>query len=196
MLDDDRPISMLPYMAELLDDAGIRVVVYNGDRDLSTCAQGSEILLDSMNWSGSRDWHDPYKTRRGLWLVDNYPAGYSRTLHNLEFVVVYNSGHLVPLNQPKNALDLLNRVLQNKTFVDKELPVLAPPIGKKKHEEEGGSSQSNRTEQERAEPSTLFVAALVGFLAGAAAALLGYSSLQRTAAQYERLEDVEVVEDQ
>jgi hypothetical protein len=52
LLDDDRPISMAPYIANLLDDAGIQVLVYNGDRDMSTCVQGSEVFLNEMEWSG------------------------------------------------------------------------------------------------------------------------------------------------
>uniref|UniRef100_A0A7S2UUM9 Pheromone-processing carboxypeptidase KEX1 n=1 Tax=Attheya septentrionalis TaxID=420275 RepID=A0A7S2UUM9_9STRA len=51
LLDDDRPITVVPYIAELLDsDAGIRVLVYNGDRDMSCCAQGSELALNGMEW--------------------------------------------------------------------------------------------------------------------------------------------------
>ena len=135
----------------------------------------------SMEWSGSRDWRDPRKTRRGLWVVDDYPAGYSRTLRNLEFVVVYNSGHLVPLNQPKNALDLLNRVLQNKTFIDKELPVLALPTGKKQRVKEERSNKSQIAPPRRW-GLAIFVAALLGFLAGVAAV----RATQRSA-RYDRL---------
>ena len=90
LLDHDEPASVMPYIAQLLDDAGIRVLIYNGDRDMSTCSQGNEVLLDQMDWSGANDWKDPHKTRRGLWVVDKYPAGYSRPLKNLNFVVVYN----------------------------------------------------------------------------------------------------------
>lgn len=118
-LQQDRPISMMPYIAELLDDAKIQVLIYNGDRDLSTCAQGSEMLLNSMEWSGASEWN---KAPRSLWVVGDDPAGYSKRLKGLEFLVVYNSGHLVPYNQPVNALDLITRVLKNKDFGDHKLP--------------------------------------------------------------------------
>lgn len=125
MLDHDEPVSVVPYIAELLDDAKIRVLIYNGDRDISCCAQGSEMLLDSMKWNGSQEWKT---AKRGVWLVDNEPAGYSRKVDNLEFVVVYNSGHLMPMNQPENALDLVHRMVNGKTFQDAILPVFdAPP---------------------------------------------------------------------
>jgi hypothetical protein len=44
LLDDERPVSVVPYVAELLDEAYIQVLVYNGDRDLRTYVQGSETF--------------------------------------------------------------------------------------------------------------------------------------------------------
>jgi len=113
-------VSTLPYIAELLD-GGVRVLIYNGDRDLSTCAQGSEMLLDSMQWKGQEGWPS---APRGLWTVndDQQVAGYTKEHENLSFVVVYNSGHLVPFNQPLAALDLVTRFTLGKTFADYELP--------------------------------------------------------------------------
>ena len=40
---------------------GIQVLIYNGDRAMSTCAQGPEMLLDGMEWRGTDEWR---KTRR------------------------------------------------------------------------------------------------------------------------------------
>merc|ERR1711971_401007 len=52
LLAHDQPESVTPYIAELLDDAEIRVLVYGGDRDLSVNLQGSEQVLNGMTWSG------------------------------------------------------------------------------------------------------------------------------------------------
>ena len=78
MLDNDRPLSMLPYLAELLDDAKIRVLVYNADLDMSVCAQGSENALDAMKWSGAEQWAT---ADRALWTTKHQVdkvAGYVR----------------------------------------------------------------------------------------------------------------------
>ena len=125
LLAHDEPVSTLPYIAELLD-GGVRVLIYNGDRDLSTCAQGSEMLLDSMEWKGQGGWP---LAPRGLWTVndDTQVAGYTKEHENLFFVVVYNSGHLVPFNQPLAALDLVNRFIQGKSFADYKLPSFTFP---------------------------------------------------------------------
>jgi len=118
LLIDDKPISTVPYIAQLLD-GGIRVLMYNGDRDMACLAAGTEQLLNSMKWSGSDQW---YSTPRGLWAVEDEPAGYAKAYKNLEFVVLYNSGHLAPYNVPVNSLDLLTRFLTNTSFYDYDLP--------------------------------------------------------------------------
>ncbi|CAB9499247.1 Pheromone-processing carboxypeptidase KEX1 [Seminavis robusta] len=123
LLENDQPMSTVPYLAEMLD-GGVRVLIYNGDRDLSTNAQGSEMLLNGMEWSGAEEW---FTTPRGLWVnpknsKDKTPAGYAKSLKGLDFVVIYNSGHLVPYNQPENALDLITRFIKNESYYDRPLP--------------------------------------------------------------------------
>ena len=68
---------------------------------MSCNSVGSETLLNEMAWSGQASWLDPHITKRGLWLVDGKVAGYARAHKGLEFVTVYNSGHLVPYNVPR-----------------------------------------------------------------------------------------------
>jgi hypothetical protein len=135
-MDNDKPLSVVPYVAELLD-AGIPVVVYNGDRDMTTNMVGSELLLNDMKWKGQDKWMD---APRGLWLLpdelrkphDQKQAGWAKELNGLTFLVVYNSGHMVPYNQPAPAGDLLERLLLGKSFIDVEAdPIRVKPYKKK-----------------------------------------------------------------
>jgi carboxypeptidase C (cathepsin A) len=119
-MDNDRPWSVVPYVADLLD-AGIPVLVYNGDRDMTTNMVGSELLLNQMEWSGSSEWLD---APRGLWMVNGTQAGWAKEHGNLSFVVVYNSGHMVPYNQPKPAFDMVTRLLTGASFLDIESPTI------------------------------------------------------------------------
>lgn len=119
-MDNDRPINMAPYMADVLD-AGIPLLVYNGDRDMTTNMVGTEKVLNNMEWSGKKDWLD---APRGLWMTKDYESGWAKEYNGLTFVVVYNSGHMVPYNQPVPAFDLLQRFLRHESFVDNELPQL------------------------------------------------------------------------
>jgi len=138
LLDNDQPVSMAKYIKTLLDNAKIDVLIYNGDRDMSTCSQGSEVVLNGMEWSGSDAWLDPDKYRRGLWLVENYPGGYAKEVKNLQFVTVYNSGHMVPLNVPVPAKDLIHRFLKGHSFIDRDLPVVYKAKASRKDDDDEG----------------------------------------------------------
>lgn len=121
LLKHDKPVTMAPYLVTLLDEAKIRVLIYNGDRDLTTSAPGSERVLDSLPWDGARGWMQDYE--RGLWLpFEKTLGGYVKAFRNLEFLVVINSGHLVPFNRDRVALDLVSRFLANKSYLDRSLP--------------------------------------------------------------------------
>ena len=119
LLAHDQPESVTPYIAELLDDAGIRVLIYAGDRDLSVNLQGSEQVLNGMIWSGDNDWKG---SDRYLWMVDGDVAGYVKTHKNLDMLLVMNSGHLIPYNVPVPSLDLINRLTGDLPFGDIILP--------------------------------------------------------------------------
>ena len=123
LLDHDEPISVVPYVAELLDRWNIRVLVYNADFDMSVNAQGSELLLNKMEWTGKKAWE---VAGRGIWMTKNEGvAGYVKKVAELTFIVVKNSGHLVPFNKPMQALDLVERFLQDSSFQDIPLPSFA-----------------------------------------------------------------------
>lgn len=123
LLAHDQPISMAPYIATLLDEAKIRVLIYNGDRDLTTNAQGSERVLNAMQWSGAEGWLDADHFKRGLWFpFEKKFGGYIKSFQNLEFLVIANSGHLVPFNEDALALDLVTRFMGGKPYLDEDLP--------------------------------------------------------------------------
>jgi carboxypeptidase D len=105
-MDFDTPWSVTPYIAELLDKAKIDVLIYSGDRDIICCTQGSEEALRKMDWSGSREiassdgvvtpTHNAWtEAPRGLWLYNDYPAGYTKAYKNLNLLTIYNAGHMV-----------------------------------------------------------------------------------------------------
>jgi len=90
-----------------------RVLIYNGNYDLIVDFYGQGAMLDSMPWSGQSGF---IKAQNTTWTVDSSVAGSSRYYDGLTYLVVDNAGHMVPYDQPKNALDMLNRFLKNKPF--------------------------------------------------------------------------------
>jgi hypothetical protein len=172
LLADDRPMSTVPYVADLLDNAGIRVLIYNGDRDMTTNSQGSELLLDGMSWSGASGWADIDNFERGIWLPNDKKklGGYVKRYLNLDFLVVYNSGHLVPFNQDEISLDLVTRFLGNVSFLDKALPKFRVHR-KHKHDRvvnknENDSSRYQSGKRSVGDCVSSFVFVVVGFAIG------------------------------
>ncbi|KAM0953570.1 putative carboxypeptidase C [Dioscorea sansibarensis] len=86
----------------LIED-GIKLLIYAGEYDLICNWVG---WVDSMEWSG----HQVYsETAMVPFTVDGEEAGQLKTYGPLSFLKVYNAGHMVPMDQPKVALDMLKR---------------------------------------------------------------------------------------
>jgi hypothetical protein len=153
----------------LLDDANIDILLYNGDLDLACSSQSTELAIESMHWSGATAWMDPNTTKWKQWMIDGQPAGHVKAYNKLQFVVVYNSGHFVPINQAENALDMISRWLDGQSFGDKDLPMfptfpestntLGPPV-----DEESPPVDEDLSKKQR--HSYSLITGLIGFLLG------------------------------
>ena len=90
-------------ISQLLDQ-GLPVLIYAGDKDFICNWVGNKEYISHMSWSGAQDWAAAQEQ-------DYHGYGKSWKAKNLQFVVVFDAGHLVPHNQPANSLDMLNRFL-------------------------------------------------------------------------------------
>lgn len=106
-LADDIMRSQKPNVEALLN-AGIRVLLYQGQFDWKDGVVSNERWIRSMAWPGVSGY---LKAPRALWrrASDGELAGYWRRFKNLEQVVVLGAGHLVPMDQPRSARDMLVR---------------------------------------------------------------------------------------
>jgi len=66
-----------------------------------------------MQWPGIAGY---LQAERMIWrrAVDGNVAGYWRRFKNLEQVVVLGAGHMVPMNQPLSALDMIQRFVRQR----------------------------------------------------------------------------------
>jgi len=89
------------------------VLIYSGMLDFICNWVGGEDWTTQMPWSGQNQFSN---TNYTIWSVNGKPAGEARTYENLTFLKVYQAGHMVPMDQPVNALDMLNRFLKGQPF--------------------------------------------------------------------------------
>ena len=89
-------------------DAGIKVLVFNGNFDLICNHLGNEAMLDALVWSGGDAFRD---ASRFAWLRNCgtrcESAGFAREASGLSFLVVHGGSHMVPLDVGDVALDML-----------------------------------------------------------------------------------------
>ncbi|KAJ1958549.1 hypothetical protein GGI12_004702 [Dipsacomyces acuminosporus] len=96
-----------------LIENGIKLLIYAGDADYAANWYGNIAWVKELEWSGKAGFN---KARDLDWVVGKKPAGAVRSFGNLTFLRIYNAGHLVPADQPTNALDMINRWIEGKPF--------------------------------------------------------------------------------
>ncbi|DAZ95587.1 TPA: hypothetical protein N0F65_006073 [Lagenidium giganteum] len=91
---------------------GIRGLVYAGDADFIVNWMGCKAWTLDLDWKKKEQF---VAASDNDWSVDGKPAGKVRRVDEFSFVQVYNAGHMVPFNQPKNSLALLDAFLAGNT---------------------------------------------------------------------------------
>ena len=92
-------------LPELLGD-GIRVLIYAGDQDFICNWIGNKHWVLNLDWSGKAGFNAAqdvaYKTPSGQ------EIGLMRSFENLQFLQVFEAGHMVPMDQPGKSLVMFN----------------------------------------------------------------------------------------
>merc|ERR1712183_1032186 len=98
-----------PKLKALLESkSNYKVMIYHGQLDFELPFTGMEAFLQDFKWKGQSEY---LKTARTFWKVDGAIAGYAKEVQNFKFILVRSAGHMVPLDQPKHALDLITRFI-------------------------------------------------------------------------------------
>lgn len=102
--------NLMPQVGWMLDNTDLEVLVYSGDKDWICNWRGGEAWTAAAKWAHKEDFNkQPYQK----WSVEGEDAGEMRQFDKLHFLRVYEAGHMVPMDQPKNALDMLTRFIKN-----------------------------------------------------------------------------------
>ncbi|KAF9467031.1 serine carboxypeptidase [Collybia nuda] len=98
------------YVSALLD-RGVRVLIYVGAYDWICNWVGNERWTLALEWSGQSAFiGQPLRE----WTVEGKPAGKTRSAKGFTFATIYEAGHMVPYNKPKESLELVQRWLAEK----------------------------------------------------------------------------------
>ncbi|KAJ7947871.1 Carboxypeptidase [Quillaja saponaria] len=97
----------------LLED-GIRMLVYAGEDDLICNWLGNSRWVHAMEWSGKEQFG---ASATVPFIVDSAQAGLMKSHGPLTFLKVHDAGHMVPMDQPKAALQMLRSWMQGKLTI-------------------------------------------------------------------------------
>ena len=92
-------------------NSGVEVLVYSGDKDFVCNWRGGEAWTNALKWNKTEEFQ---KTDYQKWNFGGKAVGEFKKVDNLSFLRVYDAGHMVPMDQPQVALQMLNELI-NKT---------------------------------------------------------------------------------
>lgn len=101
---------MKPYYTAVTDvlSKNVPVLIYAGDKDFICNWLGNQAWVRQLQWSGSTGMAN---AKVEPWLVDGKEAGQKFNYEHFTFLRVYNAGHMVPYDQPKNSLAMFNKYI-------------------------------------------------------------------------------------
>lgn len=106
---DDISKTVVPWVEELLEHYPIASI--GGQFDVVVAYPLVINALKQLEWSGAFEYSS---AKRSIIYDGKRVAGYSKTARNLKEVLVRLAGHMIPKSQPRVALNLLNRFVNNK----------------------------------------------------------------------------------
>jgi serine carboxypeptidase 1 len=93
--------------------------VYNGQLDLICCTLGTDAWMEQLRWKGMRGFMRarmrPFYLKREQ---GGRTAGFARAHKNLAEFVILNAGHMIPSDQPRTALHVLDRILFSRSAAE------------------------------------------------------------------------------
>ncbi|KAL3935697.1 MAG: hypothetical protein SGBAC_008838 [Bacillariaceae sp.] len=97
----------------------VRMMFFNGIEDMICNHVGNEIAVENFEWKSQEDYQ--LAPRYG-WKSPSTQmlAGFMKEYENLMYLKVKNSGHMVPMDVPDVALDMIKTLIYNKSFDDYE----------------------------------------------------------------------------
>jgi len=103
----DWMVDLSPKVTDILNE-GLDVLVYSGDKDFICNWRGGEKWSNEVPWTSQAEYA---QTKYADWNVDGNAAGALKSHKNLKFLRVFDAGHMVPMNQPAAASQMLKEFI-------------------------------------------------------------------------------------
>eukprot|EP00540_Astrosyne_radiata_P020307 CAMPEP_0116865666 /NCGR_PEP_ID=MMETSP0418-20121206/25586_1 /TAXON_ID=1158023 /ORGANISM="Astrosyne radiata, Strain 13vi08-1A" /LENGTH=609 /DNA_ID=CAMNT_0004501187 /DNA_START=79 /DNA_END=1905 /DNA_ORIENTATION=+ len=97
-------------------ESGKRMLFFNGVLDLICNHVGNEVFLENLKWKHQKEWIKAPRYGWGPASSKKRVAGYVKEFENLIFMKVLNSGHMVPLDVPEIALEMMQTFVFQRSF--------------------------------------------------------------------------------
>lgn len=98
----------------------VQMLFFNGVQDLICNHVGNERFLEKLPWEHTADW---IKAPRYAWKAahaEKGVSGFMKEYDNLKFLKVMDAGHMVPMDQPVVALDMMEVLIYGGSFDERE----------------------------------------------------------------------------
>lgn len=92
-----------------------KVLMYSGHLDTIVPTVATETLMNTLQWSGSKEWANAEKK---IWRSPDGERvqGYAKNVKSCTLVIVRDGGHILPFDQPEAAYDMITRYINNEPF--------------------------------------------------------------------------------
>lgn len=103
----------MAWKVAAIANANYSVLIYNGQLDIIIAVPLTMEWVNQLNWIGRDELR---RASRTVWKVakdDQEVAGYIKTANSNRFFLatIRNAGHMVPYDQPRAMLDLMEKFL-------------------------------------------------------------------------------------
>ena len=95
-------------IAYVLNTGKVDFMSYNGDMDFLCNWIGGERWAKNLNWKGKEEFN---KAQYKNWIYDGKVQATYKVYDKFSFVVVKDVGHMVPMDNPKFSLELINKFM-------------------------------------------------------------------------------------
>jgi len=101
---------MISYDYKLVDmlASGIRVLIYAGDCDFICNWLGNKHWALKLQWPHNAEFN---AAEEKPYMVNGNHSGQFRTANGFSFMQVFQAGHMVPMDQPEAALQMINQFI-------------------------------------------------------------------------------------